>query len=85
MMSEYIVIEASTIFALVEKVNKAIKDGYEPLGGVSEVATVNADDDYCYYSSQAMYKKESLKESISTTLGPLQRCLDLSQSQKYPK
>lgn len=34
MESQYIIIEANSTFSLQEAVNKKIKEGYQPMGGV---------------------------------------------------
>ena len=60
-MEAYLVTEANNIPDLVAQVNTLIKDGYEPMGGVSEVGT-ETETNSTYFCSQAMYKAPAKKK-----------------------
>ncbi len=54
---EYIAVDSSSALELTKQVNKLIKEGYEPLGGISAVAPNNhgdPGDTFC----QALVKRE---------------------------
>jgi hypothetical protein len=54
---EYIILQDNNIEWLEEDVNKFIKDGWTPQGGVA-LTTVESDGEIFYTAAQAMVKEE---------------------------
>ena len=54
---KYDVVEAETLFVLIQKVNALIEEGWEPQGGISTIA-IHIAYSLNYKYSQAMIKRD---------------------------
>lgn len=50
---DYNIVRSDTMYALIKNVNTAIRDGFEPLGGVTMVPT---EDGYLFMQAVAKYE-----------------------------
>ena len=64
---KYKAIETGTVEGLTEQVNELIKEGWEPIGGVS--TSLSESDEYQYSCvAQALVKKDLTRKTITRNL-----------------
>lgn len=67
-VEKYLIVKADKDDALVDKINREVKNGYQAQGGIAVNSTESLGGDYRFYQLMVKYKEPEivLKEKVKT-------------------